>query len=154
MIDCLLEMRYLQNHSMSGILSMIIPEKKVEYTEAAMTVKEMREKLGITQEIFAQRYNIPKRTIENWESGKRTPPAYVLEMLQKAVEHHVPLTNEEIMSQPLTVVDLKYMCDSLIREGRGENFVYLSDGTNMNTSHGMYYGPELADEADEFVTIY
>lgn len=37
-----------------------------------MTVKEMRLKLDMTQEMFSQRYNIPKRTIENWESGKRT----------------------------------------------------------------------------------
>ena len=64
-----------------------------------MTVKEMRMKLGMTQDIFSQRYNIPKRTIENWESGKRTPPAYVLEMLENAVRHYKPRTTEEVMSK-------------------------------------------------------
>ena len=73
-----------------------------------MSVKEMRMKLGMTQEMFSHRYNIPKRTIENWESGKRTPPAYVLEMLEDAVRHYKPRSSEEVMSRPLTVIDLKY----------------------------------------------
>ena len=34
-----------------------------------MTIKEMRQKLDMTKEMFSQRYNIPKRTIENWETG-------------------------------------------------------------------------------------
>lgn len=119
-----------------------------------MTVKEMREKLGLTQEAFSRRYNIPKRTIENWESGKSKPPIYVMEMLEKSVQHHVTKSVEEIMSGPLTVVDLREMCDLLIKEGRGENLVYLSNDTNSQESHGMYYGPEVDNDSDEFVTIY
>ena len=119
-----------------------------------MTIKEMREKLGLTQELFANRYNIPKRTIENWESGKRNPPAYVLEMLENAVRNYKPRTKEEIMSSPLTVVDLKEMCDLLIKEGHGEDFVYLSDSLESKTSHGMYYGPQLNEETDDSVIIY
>ena len=119
-----------------------------------MTVKEMRAKTGLSQAQFAKLLGIPKRTIENWESGRRTPPVYVLEMLQRAITHFRPRTEEQVLSEPLTVVDLKHMCDALIKEGRGENLVYLSDGTNLDTYHGMYYGPEVADDKDEFVTIY
>lgn len=36
---------------------------------------------GMTQARFAQEYNIPLRTIENWDAGTRTPPSYVLELL-------------------------------------------------------------------------
>lgn len=36
---------------------------------------------GMTQARFAQEYNVPLRTIENWDSGVRTPPSYVLELL-------------------------------------------------------------------------
>jgi DNA-binding transcriptional regulator YiaG len=36
---------------------------------------------GKTQSRFAQEYNIPLRTIENWDAGTRTPPSYVLELL-------------------------------------------------------------------------
>ncbi len=118
-----------------------------------MTVKEMRQKLGITQEMFAQRYNIPKRTIENWESGKSKPPAYVLEMLENAVKHHIPRTKEEVMSLPLTIVDLKYMCEMMIKKGYGERSVLLSNDTEETGYHGMYYGFGDENESDTYITL-
>ena len=51
-----------------------------------MTIKELRELLGESQAKFAERYGIPKRTIENWESGIRKPPEYVLTLLERAVK--------------------------------------------------------------------
>ena len=117
-----------------------------------MTVKEMRMKLDMTQETFSQRYNIPKRTIENWESGKRTPPAYVLEMLENAVRHYKPRTTEEVMSMPLTIIDLKYMCDDYIRKGYGEKSVLLSNGSD-DGYHGMYFGFGPEDEYKDYVTL-
>lgn len=48
-------------------------------------VKELRETLGLSQEKMGQRYGIPKRTIEDWETGKMTPPAYTLRLLERAV---------------------------------------------------------------------
>lgn len=51
-----------------------------------MTIKEMRELLGLSQEAFATMYGIPKRTIENWEQGKRQCPPYVLSLLEKVVK--------------------------------------------------------------------
>ena len=47
-----------------------------------MTIKEARKQVGLTQQALSDWLGIPKRTIENWESGKRTPPSYVLEMLE------------------------------------------------------------------------
>ena len=52
-----------------------------------MLIKELREELGLSQRVFAQRYRIPLRSIENWEGGQRTPPDYVLELLEKAVKN-------------------------------------------------------------------
>lgn len=46
-----------------------------------MTIKELRKKSGLSQAKFSDRYGIPKRTIEDWEAGKRTPPQYVVDML-------------------------------------------------------------------------
>ena len=51
-----------------------------------MTIKEMRELLGLTQSQFAQKYDIPKRSIENWEDGQRKCPDYVLKLLERAVK--------------------------------------------------------------------
>ena len=51
-----------------------------------MTIREMRTRLGDTQSEFAARYGIPFRTIQNWETGKRIPPDYVLKLLQMRVD--------------------------------------------------------------------
>lgn len=45
------------------------------------TIQGFRLDLGLSQKAFAERFNIPKRTIENWEEGKSSPPAYVMELL-------------------------------------------------------------------------
>lgn len=41
------------------------------------TIKDARLNAGLTQAKMSEVFEIPKRTIENWETGKRTPPAYV-----------------------------------------------------------------------------
>lgn len=51
------------------------------------TIKELREKTGLTQKAFSERLNIPKRTIEDWETGKRVPPPYVVELIAFRIEH-------------------------------------------------------------------
>jgi DNA-binding transcriptional regulator YiaG len=52
-----------------------------------MTIKEMREFLGISRAEFSRRYHIPARTLEDWEAGKRTPPEYVLELLEFRIKN-------------------------------------------------------------------
>ena len=53
-----------------------------------MTFKEMRQASGMTQKAIAEYFEIPKRTIEDWERGVRKCPEYLL----KLVEYK--LTNE------------------------------------------------------------
>lgn len=54
-----------------------------------MTIKEMRICLGgempLSKAEFSRRYKIPLRTLEDWEAGKRTPPEYVIYLLERAV---------------------------------------------------------------------
>lgn len=50
-----------------------------------MKVKEMRELLGLSQQKFGDKYGIPKRTIQDWEYEKMTPPDYVLKLLERCV---------------------------------------------------------------------
>ena len=51
-----------------------------------MTIKEIRDLLGISRAEFSRRYNIPTRTLEAWEKGERIPPTYVLELLERVVK--------------------------------------------------------------------
>ena len=43
----------------------------------AQELKAARSAAGITQDGMDERMQIPKRTIQDWEGGKRTPPSYV-----------------------------------------------------------------------------
>lgn len=47
-----------------------------------MTIKELRTLTGMSQQKFSDYLHIPTRTIENWESEKRTPPVYVVELIE------------------------------------------------------------------------
>lgn len=51
-----------------------------------MTIKEMRLLLQVSRTDFSRQYHIPLRTLEDWESGKRNPPNYVLELLERVVK--------------------------------------------------------------------
>ncbi len=50
-----------------------------------MNIREMRTLLGDTQGEFATRYNIPFRTVQNWEAGVRTPPEYMISLLENRI---------------------------------------------------------------------
>lgn len=51
-------------------------------------IKELRDKLDLTQEQFAQRVGVTFATVNNWEKGTRTPHPFLfqrlLEMAKKA----------------------------------------------------------------------
>lgn len=47
-----------------------------------MKIKEIRKLTELSQAKFGEKYNIPVRTIENWESEKRTPAEYIVELLE------------------------------------------------------------------------
>ena len=51
-----------------------------------MDIREMRAELGDTQSEFADRYHIPFRTIQNWETGVRKPPEYIMSLLERQVK--------------------------------------------------------------------
>lgn len=50
-----------------------------------MNIKEMRNQLGDTQSEFASRYGIPFRTIQNWETGTRKPPEYIINFIKQRI---------------------------------------------------------------------
>lgn len=49
-------------------------------------VKELREQMGMNRREFSEYFNIPYRTVQDWEAEKRELPEYVLRlMVYKAV---------------------------------------------------------------------
>lgn len=58
-----------------------------------MKIKELRARTGLSQAKFAEKYGIPKRTIEDWEAGRHDPPAYVEDLLEFRIQHDPDLTD-------------------------------------------------------------
>lgn len=57
-----------------------------EHLPMAVAVKNLRELSNFKgRAAFAREYRIPIRTLENWESGVNEPPAYVFDLLARAV---------------------------------------------------------------------
>lgn len=50
-----------------------------------MTIKEMRDLLGVSRAEFSRKYKIPIRSLENWESSTNKPPEYLIDLLERAV---------------------------------------------------------------------
>ena len=64
-----------------------------------MDIREMRNRLGYTQADFARRYQIPFRTVQNWESGTRVPPDYMMHLLENCVK--MDLVNRKTFILPV-----------------------------------------------------
>lgn len=47
-----------------------------------MTIKEMRRQTGLSQAAFANKFNIPVKTLQNWEIGRAQPAPYIPEMIE------------------------------------------------------------------------
>ena len=51
------------------------------------TVKEIRQSTGLSQAKFCEALEIPRRTLEDWETGKSNPPSYVVKLIAYRVTH-------------------------------------------------------------------
>ncbi len=118
-----------------------------------MNIREMRTHLGDTQSEFAARYNIPFRTIQNWETGVRKPPEYIINLLESRIR-------SDLVNRRTTVLpkydpkksDLPKRSDYVgaiawlkaVRECIGENVVFALDEALM--CQGNFGG-----RSDEFI---
>ena len=50
-----------------------------------MTIKELREKTGLSQSQFAKKYKLTVRQVQSWEQGVRNTPESILYMLERLI---------------------------------------------------------------------
>lgn len=55
----------------------------------AEELKEIRKKLGMSRKAFFETFGVPQKTLEDWEYGKRTPPDYVMTLLETAITEYI-----------------------------------------------------------------
>lgn len=48
-------------------------------------ILQIRKRTGLSQAKFCEKYEIPKRTLENWEQGSRECPEYLVKLLNRVV---------------------------------------------------------------------
>lgn len=48
-----------------------------------MTIQELRAKTGLSQSKFSEYFEIPLRTVQEWEQGRRKPPEYIPKLLER-----------------------------------------------------------------------
>lgn len=48
----------------------------------AVEIKHLREAAGVSRRAFSEYFNIPYRTVQDWELGARVPPEYVIDLIQ------------------------------------------------------------------------
>ena len=75
-----------------------------EYT---MNLKEARTCAGMTQAEMSERFEIPKRTIENWEAGKRKCPVYVEKLIVEKLEEIIMMKSEEVAKKANEISELQ-----------------------------------------------
>lgn len=45
-------------------------------------IRALRAETGLTRKQFAEHFQIPLRTVEEWEAGRRKPPEYIPRLLK------------------------------------------------------------------------
>lgn len=50
-------------------------------------ISELFLETGMTQKEFSEYLAIPLRTIENWLTGKRVPPEYLIELIEYKLQN-------------------------------------------------------------------
>lgn len=52
-----------------------------------MTLNELIKGSGMNLKEFSEYFNIPYRTVQDWNAGRRTPPEYLLELISYKLEN-------------------------------------------------------------------
>ena len=105
-----------------------------------MTIREMRMAFGDSQSEFAERYNIPFRTIQNWEAGVRKPPEYVAALLEDRIQSDLcnrktrmlpkhDTRKKELPKRSNYVGAISWL--KAVRECLGDSFVFALDEALM-----------------------
>ena len=53
-------------------------------------IKTARKAAGLTQKSMSEKLGIPRRTIEDWDSGKSYPPSWVEALLLEKLKSMIP----------------------------------------------------------------
>lgn len=62
-------------------------------------IKKIRKISGLKRSDFCKKYNIPVRTVEDWEYEKNTPPSYIEQLLERVVKEDLEKGENIMLSE-------------------------------------------------------
>ena len=75
--------------------TMTSPDRDSEGRSLGQRFIDLREQTGMSRTEFSDYLNIPYRTMQEWELGRRTMPEYVFSLIEFKVQTQFCLTPEE-----------------------------------------------------------
>ncbi len=68
--------------------------KKHELEQQKKELQSLREDIGLNHKAFAEFFEIPIRTMEDWEAGRRAMPGYVLRLMEYKIRLEQKIGNQ------------------------------------------------------------
>lgn len=62
------------------------PKPKKETKHNGTIIKELRSETGLSQKKFADKFEIPVASLQNWEAGRTAPPPYIIFMVKRILQ--------------------------------------------------------------------
>lgn len=63
--------------------------------ERSEWIKKIRKSTGLNRKDFAAHLEIPLRTLEDWEVGRRTPPEYIPRLIEYRLKYEILMAGKE-----------------------------------------------------------
>ena len=68
-----------------------------------MTIKEIRQLTSLSQPKFCEKYGIPLVTLRKWEQGHRSPPDYLVELLEFKVREDLKMDMRDLINKKVNI---------------------------------------------------
>jgi|GEM_PF-1789363 len=117
-----------------------------KYDQIMAELKSMRQSAGLTQEDLYRKYGIPKRSVNNWENGKRHCPPYVCDYLRIIYEVEREKREEET-ARRLQMYYRLLLAKSEAQRSAGSNYTAREITEPMLGQNGVPYGAATPTEA-------
>ena len=63
--------------------------------DIAKSIRDLRESTGMSRKEFSEHTGIPVRTLEDWETGRRTPPEYIPKLIAYQLKYEELIKGRE-----------------------------------------------------------
>lgn len=81
--DCYKKVRFPET-SAAAPAPKLKPKKDPKHNGSI--IKELRSETGLSQKKFADKFEIPVASLQNWEAGRTSPPPYIIFMVKRILD--------------------------------------------------------------------